>query len=359
MGFFDNFTSFTNQSSGSALGNANMDFRPNEEMQRVFDPGGFVWPGESSIEGQGAQQVPTLLPSQQALLSQLTGFIGGQIGRPGMVPPAQLGPVGPSGLQQQAFGLAGQLPQQGFDPNAINQAMAPVGAFARNQFQNELIPDIMSALGGVGAARSSGAADLLGRQARSLDLGIASQFAPMQFQAQQADLNRQFQLPGMLAGLGGLQRGIGTEQQQFNLERFLASDPSANRALGLLPQALGTSAFDTAMFQGFRNPSRSEIMSPGAGSAAGGAAGAIIASDARVKENIESIENALDKVEQLDGKTYNYIGKPTGDAGVIAQDLEKVLPDAVVEKDGVKYVKYEAVIGLLVSAVNELARKVG
>jgi hypothetical protein len=90
------------------------------------------------------------------------------------------------------------------------------------------------------------------------------------------------------------------------------------------------------------------------------AAGAAIASDIRVKENIKPIENAVEKVSLLTGYTYNYIGKPEEerDGGVIAQELEKVLPDAVVEEDGVKQVKYSAVIGLLVSAVKELAGKV-
>ena len=44
--------------------------------------------------------------------------------------------------------------------------------------------------------------------------------------------------------------------------------------------------------------------------------------------------------------------------GVMAQDLELVLPDAVSEIDGVKYVRYDAVIGLLVEAVKELNTKI-
>ena len=85
---------------------------------------------------------------------------------------------------------------------------------------------------------------------------------------------------------------------------------------------------------------------------------AAVLSDKRLKENFERIDNALDKVNQLEGQTYNFKGKDSRDGGLIAQELEKVLPDAVVERDGVKYVKYEAVIGLLINAVNELAGKV-
>lgn len=96
----------------------------------------------------------------------------------------------------------------------------------------------------------------------------------------------------------------------------------------------------------------------GAGLAAGGAAG-LLASDMRVKENIIHITDALDKVEQLNGNTYNYIGNQLDNrnGGIMAQDLESVLLDAVSEHDGVKYVRYDAVIGLLVEAIKELNHK--
>ena len=78
------------------------------------------------------------------------------------------------------------------------------------------------------------------------------------------------------------------------------------------------------------------------------------------KENITPITDAVDKVKQLTGYTYNYkTALPTDrTGGIMAQDLEKVLPDAVVEdENGTKYVKYDAVIGLLVSAGSELSQK--
>jgi hypothetical protein len=86
--------------------------------------------------------------------------------------------------------------------------------------------------------------------------------------------------------------------------------------------------------------------------------------DKRMKENVIPIDGALDKVNRLSGNTYNYKhNKPeTRDAGIMAQDLEAVLPEGVIEKDGIKYVKYDAVIALIVNAVNELheeIRKVG
>ena len=52
-------------------------------------------------------------------------------------------------------------------------------------------------------------------------------------------------------------------------------------------------------------------------------------SDARLKENVSTIENALDKVDNLRG--VNYTHKATGDEkiGVIAQEVEEILPQVV------------------------------
>lgn len=253
------------------------------------------------------------------------------------IPGMEFAPGGPSGLQQQAYGMAGQ---------DISQMMRPVSDFAQNIFQQETIPSIMSALGAGGMARSSGAANILGREGRNLGMGMAAQFAPMQFQQ-----------PGMMAGLGEQQRGIGEEQTQYGLNRFMMGAPEADPRLGFIGPAF-TSAYDTAVQQGFMSPGLGTQLLGAGSSAAGAYFGAM--SDERLKENIEHIDNALEKVGRIDGKIYKFKFKDIErDGGVIAQELEKVLPEAVVEVDGIKYVKYEAVIALLVNAVNELARKVG
>ena len=289
-------------------------------------------------KGQSITQVEKLTPEQRRLVALLSGkarpAIEGITGA--TIPGMEFAPGGPSPLQQQAFGMAGQ---------DISQLMAPVGDYAQNMFQQETIPAIMGALGSQGMARSSGAPEILGRQGRNLSMGLASQFAPMQFQQ-----------PGMMAGLGGLQRGIGEEQTQFGLQRFMAGAPEADPRLGFIGPAF-TSAYDTAVQQGFFSPGLgTQLLSEGGQIGMGMA----MASDERLKENIEHIDNALEKVNKIDGKIYKFKFKDKErDGGVIAQELEKVLPEAVVEVDGIKFVKYEAVIALLVNAVNELARKVG
>jgi hypothetical protein len=90
-------------------------------------------------------------------------------------------------------------------------------------------------------------------------------------------------------------------------------------------------------------------------------------SDERLKENIQPIEDALSKVNQLKGCTFTYTADGKESAGLIAQDVEKVLPSAVSEKelplkidDGEKYkvLQYDQTIGLLVEAIKELSAKV-
>jgi ferredoxin-fold anticodon binding domain-containing protein len=90
-------------------------------------------------------------------------------------------------------------------------------------------------------------------------------------------------------------------------------------------------------------------------------------SDKRLKKDIQPIENALWRVNQLTGCTFTYLKDDRKSAGLIAQDVEKVLPSAVIDTEAVfhgeegetyKTLQYDQVIGLLVEAVKELAAKV-
>ena len=87
------------------------------------------------------------------------------------------------------------------------------------------------------------------------------------------------------------------------------------------------------------------------------AAGDITAfSDETLKENISPITNALDKLNQIRGVTYNLKDDNTRKhTGVIAQELQKVLPEAVhTNDDGILSVAYGNTIGLLIEAIKEL-----
>ena len=84
-------------------------------------------------------------------------------------------------------------------------------------------------------------------------------------------------------------------------------------------------------------------------------------SDARLKTNVSVIENALDKVSNINGVTYyrSDLQSAKRQTGLIAQELQKVLPEAVLETaDGTLAVAYGNVVGLLVQAIKELRNEV-
>jgi len=83
-------------------------------------------------------------------------------------------------------------------------------------------------------------------------------------------------------------------------------------------------------------------------------------SDARLKENIDGIDNALNKVLYLRGVYFNYISNPKQkEIGFIAQEVEPIFPELIVtsEIDGIKSLKYQNVVAILVEAIKELKHK--
>lgn len=80
-------------------------------------------------------------------------------------------------------------------------------------------------------------------------------------------------------------------------------------------------------------------------------------SDERLKDNITPIPYALEKLHQINGVTWDWNDKSEKeghDVGVIAQDIEKVLPQLVTTRDtGFKAVRYEKIVALLIEAVKE------
>ena len=98
-----------------------------------------------------------------------------------------------------------------------------------------------------------------------------------------------------------------------------------------------------------------------------------------MKENIEQIDDALEKIDTIEGVTYNWNSVAENIAGydrnekmvgLLAQDLQEILPEAVKlapfdNKDGVSEsgenyltIQYEKVVPLLVQAIKELKEKI-
>jgi hypothetical protein len=77
-------------------------------------------------------------------------------------------------------------------------------------------------------------------------------------------------------------------------------------------------------------------------------------SDIRLKKNIFTIENALDKVLNLRGVEFDRIDSGEHQMGVVAQEIEEVIPFLVREDNtGTKSVAYANMVGLLIEAIKE------
>ena len=88
-------------------------------------------------------------------------------------------------------------------------------------------------------------------------------------------------------------------------------------------------------------------------------------SDERLKTKLEPIDNALIKLQKLNGYTFNWNELAENkdisvrQAGVMAQDVEMVLPEAVIDREnGYKAVKYEQLIPLLIEALKEQQQQI-
>ena len=80
-------------------------------------------------------------------------------------------------------------------------------------------------------------------------------------------------------------------------------------------------------------------------------------SDINLKENIFTINSALDKTNRMRGVYFNKKGSDKREVGVIAQEVEKVFPELVTGEEGKKTVAYANLTGVLIEAVKELARE--
>jgi hypothetical protein len=86
-------------------------------------------------------------------------------------------------------------------------------------------------------------------------------------------------------------------------------------------------------------------------------------SDKRFKDNLETIENPINKINKLNGYTFDWNNKQDvykgKDYGVVAQEVEKIMPELVDTRfDGYKAVKYEKLIPLLIESIKELEARV-
>jgi len=88
-------------------------------------------------------------------------------------------------------------------------------------------------------------------------------------------------------------------------------------------------------------------------------------SDNRFKTNVTPIKNPIDKIKQISGVEFDWIPHEEyhsykgHDVGVIAQEIEKVLPEVVTTRDnGYKAVKYDKIVSLLIEAIKDQQQQI-
>jgi hypothetical protein len=83
------------------------------------------------------------------------------------------------------------------------------------------------------------------------------------------------------------------------------------------------------------------------------------ASDSNLKKNIETYPNALDKILKCRGVLYEFKDDYTKNIGVIAQEIEKIIPEIVqTTSNGFKNVNYLSFIGIIIEAIKDLNNKI-
>jgi hypothetical protein len=168
-----------------------------------------------------------------------------------------------------------------------------------------------------------------------------------------------------------LTRLTALEVETANLEAFTSSiNTTIKTRLNAETVVSGSSQITLSSTTGGGTSADVRFGSLGIGMAASGtsgridAAGDIVAfstSDKNFKENITPIPNALDKISKISGNTYDWKvenkdihGFEGNDVGVIAQEIEAVLPQLVTTREtGYKAVKYDKLVALLIEGIKE------
>jgi hypothetical protein len=367
-----------------------------------FSPAGNLFFGEFDAETD--QFVPTSgkalrvqeTPAQEAIrqLQEIGGVetaaVGAQLA--GQLP---TDPLTAEGLQERPqFDLSGirGIPQD-IDQSALEQRFAD-RALSLLQPELERIEDrqaqdLANAGIPIGSEFATDVQDRYGRQRADLLSSLAFD-AIRQAEARQADIF------GRDMTRRAAERADVTDQISYQnmlreaglAERQMLRQQAQNELVGLLTGQM----LQTPQISNFVQPGQIDVMGPYAmqqqnalaraqlasqdraatlnalGNLAGGlgSAGILAGSDYRIKDNIEELpDGALDKVNNLQPKTYNYREgygmdtKPT--AGFLAHELQSVIPEYVYgEKDGntVQLIDVMGVVATLTKAVQELSDKV-
>jgi len=194
--------------------------------------------------------------------------------------------------------------------------------------------------------------------------------------------NSAFSVANNGVGIDATQNTNITSAASYANSAFLAANTPTHVANSAASYA--NSAFskaNTALTASSNTSTNVQFGSFGVGTAASGTTGEIRAtnnitayysSDKRYKKNIITIQNPLEKIEKINGVEFDwteeYMAQHGGedgyfirehDIGVIAQEIEEILPEIVATReDGYKAVKYDRIVALLIEAIKQLKHEV-
>ena len=182
---------------------------------------------------------------------------------------------------------------------------------------------------------------------------------------------------GTVSGVTAAHVGLGNVTNESKTTMF-ASPTFTGTVSGVTAAHVGLGSGDDVTFGTIRvdDATASTVKTNGAlivdgGVGIGGAlnvGGDIVAyasSDERLKDNIELITNPIEKVQSLKGVTWDWnsnadeLQQSLPNVGVIAQDVEKILPQLVIDRDnGFKGVDYAKLTGLLIEAIKDQQKQI-
>jgi hypothetical protein len=167
-------------------------------------------------------------------------------------------------------------------------------------------------------------------------------------------------IPRVTVNGKGLVTGVTTVAPNNGSLSLVVSGTGLSGSASFTANQAGTSTFTVTSNATSANTNSTIVSRDGAG---GFVAGIITAtdfnsaSDIKLKENIQVIENPIDKILNINGVSFDWKETGKSSMGVIAQDVEKVLPELVNGTDS-KTVNYNGLIGLLIEVVKEQQKRI-
>ena len=242
-----------------------------------------------------------------------------------------------AGLQAQQMGLtAGQSNQEAMLRAMLANQQAGLQAQGMTQGQQQFNVEQQ-----MRAALANQQAGLSGAQ---FQLQAGRQLGDL---GQQALQNRYGAASAMM-GLGGAQQNLMQQYLNAQQQEFMRRINYPMQQLAISQGAVSASPYNVTQY-GTQQGRQSLWDVVGN-----------VFSDERMKYNIKPIRNPLDKVKRMEGVTFNWKDDDVEDGSIIAQDVEKVMPEAVSmdEESGMRKVSMPQMVGVLTEAVKELDAKV-